>query len=165
MARSPSRLPGDEVALLRPSDTRNLARLRYAFRKLLHESDTAARDAGLTPQQHQLLLGIAGHTGQGWASVGELAEFLQVRHHTAVGLVDRAAAAGLVERRPSPLAPREVAVHLTDAGREAMQTLAAQHRKELASLRRMLNVYVLEHESKVGGREKARKPPPARRGR
>lgn len=145
------------------SETRNLARLRYAFRKLLHQTDSAVRDAGLTPQQHQLLLGVAGYTGNGWASVGELAEFLQVRHHTAVGLVDRTVTAGLVERRPSPDAPREVAVHLTDAGRATLQALAPSHRKELASLRRMLNVYVLEHEGKVVLREKPRKQ--LRRGR
>ena len=67
---------------------RHLARFRYELRKFLRFSEQAARNAGLTPQQHQLLLGVAGFTGRGWATISELAEFLQERHNAVVGLVD-----------------------------------------------------------------------------
>src|SRR3990170_3336076 len=84
------------------SDIRNLARFRYAVRKFLRFSEEAVRECGLTPQHHQLLLGVAGFTGKGWATIGELADFLQVRHHSVVGLVDRAESLGLVRRQVNP---------------------------------------------------------------
>lgn len=140
-----------------PSETRSLARVRYALRKFLSAGDDGARDLGLTPQQHQLLLGVAGFTGRGWASVGELAEFLQLRHHSAVELIDRVVALGLVERRPNPENRREVEVHLTPDGSEMIRALNSHHRRDLQALRRMLNVYVLEQEGKVTLRPKSRR--------
>ncbi|MGH9737510.1 MAG: MarR family transcriptional regulator, partial [Candidatus Acidiferrales bacterium] len=73
-----------------------LAQFRYQIRRFLRFSETAVRKAGVTPQQHQLMLGVAGFTGRGWANVSELAEFLQERHNAVVELVNRAARAGLV---------------------------------------------------------------------
>ena len=78
---------------------RNLAWFRYNLRKFLRFSEKAARQCGVTPQQHQLMLGIAGYTGRGSATVSELAEFLQERHNSVVGLVERAAQRGLVTTR------------------------------------------------------------------
>lgn len=147
-----------------PSETRSLARIRYALRKFLSAGDDGARALGLTPQQHQLLLGVAGFNGKGWASIGELAEFLQVRHHSAVGLVDRVAALGLVERRPNPENRREVEVHLTATGTQAVRALHAHHRRDLHALRRMLNVYVLEQEGNVVLRDKTRRGAKSERG-
>jgi len=140
-----------------PTETRSLARFRYALRKFLNAGDAGARDLGLTPQQHQLLLGVAGFNGKGWASIGELAEFLQLRHHSVVGLVDRVVAAGLVERRPNPENRREVEVHLTPSGIETVRALYPHHRRDLHALRRILNLYILEQEGKVVMRPKTRR--------
>jgi DNA-binding MarR family transcriptional regulator len=128
------------------ADIRNLARFRYAIRRFLRTSDEAARKAGLTPQHHQLLLGIAGFTGKGWASIGELAEFLQVRHHSVVGLVDRAEAMGLVRRDINPEDRREVHVSLTSDGLRKLRTLTELHRRELNALRRGVNLPNFERE-------------------
>ena len=81
-----------------PAEYRALASFRRALRGFLRFSEDAARAVGVTPAQHQLLLAIKGFPGDGSPSVGELAEALQLRHHSAVELVDRAASAGLVRR-------------------------------------------------------------------
>src|SRR5579863_7647637 len=84
-----------------PSETlRRLAWFRYRIRCFLRFSERVARSFGITPQQHQLLLGIAGYTGRGWATISELAEFMQGRHNAVVGLVQRAAERGLVRKSP-----------------------------------------------------------------
>lgn len=126
------------------ADTRNLARFRYAVRKMFSTTDTEARRVGLTPQQHQLLLGVAGFTGKGWATVGELAEFMQLRHHSVVGLIDRAADAGWVRREPSPENRRVVHVQLTNDGVRKLRLLGELHRKELSGLRRSFDIFRLE---------------------
>lgn len=114
-----------------PADIRRLAQFRYQLRQFLRFSETAARRAGLTPQQHQLLLGVAGHTGRGWASVSELAEFLQERHNAVVGLVERARRAGLVRKGLDTGDRRRVQVQLTARGRKLLHRLSALHRREL----------------------------------
>src|SRR6185437_6517592 len=78
---------------------RNLAWFRYNLRKFLRFSEKAARQCGVTPQQHQLMLGVAGYTGRATATVSELAEFLQERHNSVVGLVERAVQRGLVRKQ------------------------------------------------------------------
>jgi len=130
------------------SDIRNLARFRYAIRRFLRFSEEAAREAGVTPQHHQLLLGIAGFTGNGWATISELADFLQVRHHSVVGLVDRAEALGLVRREVSPEDRREVHVSLSPEGARKLRALATLHRKELNGMRRSFDLLYLESDSK-----------------
>jgi len=130
-----------------PADIRNLARFRYAVRKFLRFSEEAARDSGLTPQQHQLLLGVAGFTGKGWATIGELADFLQVRHHSVVGLVDRAESLGLVRRQVNPDDRRQVHISLTAEGGRKMRALAELHRKELYGMRRSFDLPALEGDS------------------
>jgi DNA-binding MarR family transcriptional regulator len=122
------------------SDIRNLARFRYAIRKLLRFSEEAARKVGITPQHHQLLLGVAGFTGDAWATIRDLAEFLQVRHHSVVGLVDRAQAMGLVRREVNPNDRREVRVSLTANGWRKLRSLSSLHRKELSGMRRSLDL-------------------------
>ena len=135
------------------SDIRNLARFRYAVRRFLSLGDEAARDAGLTPQHHQLMLGVAGFTGKGWATISELAEFLQVRHHSVVGLVDRAEALGLVRREVNSEDRREVHVSLTPEGARKLRALATLHSRELNRMRRSFNLPYLEGDSQ---RAKAR---------
>ncbi|HUI26683.1 MAG TPA: MarR family transcriptional regulator [Candidatus Kryptonia bacterium] len=137
------------------SEIRNLARFRYAVRKLLRASEEAARKVGLTPQHHQLLLGVAGFTGDEWATVGDLAEFLQVRHHSVVGLLDRAEGIGLVRRTANPEDRREVRVSVTADGNRKLRALASLHRKELNAMRRTLDLLdVEERRTRRGGRRK-----------
>lgn len=135
-----------------PAELRHLARFRYALRKLLHASEEAARNAGLTPQHHQLLLGVAGFTENGHATVGQLAEYMQLRHHSMVGLVDRAEAMGLVRRNANPENRREVLVSLTADGTRRLRQLAALHRDELNFMRRRMDILDVERASTRGPR-------------
>jgi DNA-binding MarR family transcriptional regulator len=111
-----------------------LAAFRYALRQFLHFSETAAAALGLTPQQHQALLAIMGFPGRTQVTVGELADRLQIRHHSAVGLVDRLAALGLVQREPARTDRRQVYVGLTPRGTELLERLAVVHCDELQRL-------------------------------
>jgi DNA-binding MarR family transcriptional regulator len=108
-----------------------LAAFRYALRKFLHFSESAARAAGLTPQQHQALLAIRGFPGRSQVTVGELAERLQLRHHSAVGLIDRLMLEKLVTRAPSNQDRRKVLIALTKRGDDTLERLSALHRKQL----------------------------------
>ncbi|MFO7324266.1 MAG: MarR family transcriptional regulator [Pseudomonadota bacterium] len=116
------------------ADFEYLAEFRYQLRRFLRFSENAVQAEGLTPQQYQLLLQIKGFPGRNWATVGELAERLQARHHGTVALVSRCEAAGLVRRVPDPDDRRQVRVHLTDAGERRLMRLARLHRDELESL-------------------------------
>ncbi|WP_274364724.1 MarR family winged helix-turn-helix transcriptional regulator [Paenibacillus thermotolerans] len=93
-----------------------LARFRYELRKFLHFSETAARDQGITPQCHQLLLSIQGYPGRDYATISEIAERLQITKHACVGLVNRTEKQGYVRRTPNPDDKRSNYVHLTEAG-------------------------------------------------
>jgi DNA-binding MarR family transcriptional regulator len=114
---------------------RNLAQFRYALRKFLRFSEDAARRCKVTPQQHQLLLGIQGFSGRGSASVSELAEFLQERHHSVVGLVERAEQSGLVRRAQDAADRRVVNVTLTAKGKRTLLRLTRRHYEEARRLR------------------------------
>src|SRR3954464_664999 len=107
-----------------------LARLRYTLRRFLNFSAEAAKAVGLTSQQHQALLAIKGFPGRDYVTIGELAERLQIRHHSAVGLVSRLAAQGIVERRPDTIDQRQVYVVLTPEGDDLLRRLTAVHREE-----------------------------------
>ncbi len=119
-----------------------LAAFRYALRRFLHFSETAAHDTGITPQHHQALLAIKGFPGRDRVTVGELAERLQVRHHSAVGLVDRLVADKLVRRQSAPNDRRQVYVRLTPHGEAVLAKLSELHHTQLRTLgpelRRML---------------------------
>ena len=95
---------------------------------------TAAQAAGITPQQHQALLAIRGFPGRDQVSVSELAERLQLRHHSAVGLVDRLVTEKLVARVPSAEDRRQVFIQLTSRGRKTLENLSAMHHKQLKQL-------------------------------
>jgi DNA-binding MarR family transcriptional regulator len=114
---------------------RALAQFRGGLRRFLHFSEEAARAAGTTPAQHQLLLAVRGFPGPGTPVVGDLAEALQLRHHSAVELVDRAERAGLVVRTPDPDDLRRQHVELTTAGRRLLEQLSVVHRDELRRFR------------------------------
>lgn len=117
-----------------------IAAFRYAIRKFLRFSEQAARKAGITPQQHQLLLAIKGFPGRDTATVTELAERLQMRQHSMVGLIDRTEAQKLVRREPGTADRRHVFIHLTPAGEALLQRLSMQHRFELRSMRDALRI-------------------------
>ncbi|MFC5454032.1 MarR family winged helix-turn-helix transcriptional regulator [Prosthecobacter fluviatilis] len=109
----------------------SLASFRFALRKFLRFSEDAAGAAGLTPQQHQALLAIKGFPGRDYVTVGELAERLQIKHHSAVGLVDRLVLEKLVQRDASAEDRRCVNIRLTARGEAVLEELSALHREQL----------------------------------
>ncbi|HET7519976.1 MAG TPA: MarR family transcriptional regulator [Candidatus Limnocylindria bacterium] len=123
---------------LRPAEYRALAELRYRIRRFLHFSEGAARDAGLEPQQHQLLLAIKGMPVDRLPTIGDLAERLQLKHNSANELVRRAEQRGLISTERGEDDRRQVIVSLTDAGEEALQELSLAHLEELRGEARAL---------------------------
>lgn len=115
------------------TDYQALAEFRYQIRRILRFSEEAAYSAGLEPQQHQLLLAIKGLPAGRQATVGELAERLQLRHHSTVELIDRLVKRGLVERRRDEEDQRRVIVDLLPPGEEILQTLSHHMLTELRS--------------------------------
>jgi DNA-binding MarR family transcriptional regulator len=111
-----------------------LAALRRALRRFQRFSQDAARAAGLTPQQHQALLAIKGSPGREGLSIGGLAESLQIRPHSAVGLVDRLARRRLVRRVPSSVDRRRIELRLSPEGEKCIERLSAVHLQELRQL-------------------------------
>lgn len=116
-------------------DVEALAHFRYQLRKFLRFSEEATHRHGVTPLQYQLMLQIQGYPGRQWASVAELAERLQAKHHGVVSLVSRSEAAGLVRRAASRDDRRRVEVHLTPQGQECLERLARLHLQELETVR------------------------------
>lgn len=119
---------------MRDAEYRVLARFRYALRVFLKFSENAARAAGLTPNQHQLLLAVKGHPNDA-PTIGEVAEWLQLQHHSTVELVDRAVEAGYVERHVDPSDRRRQRLELTKSGERTLEGLSAAHREELRRFR------------------------------
>jgi DNA-binding MarR family transcriptional regulator len=117
------------------ADYESLARFRHGLRSFLHFSEEAARAEGVTPAQHQLLLAIKGMRPGEAPTIGEIADWLVLRHHSAVELVDRAAAGGLVIRVADPDDARCQRLHLTVVGEERLARLSELHREELRRLR------------------------------
>ena len=113
---------------------RRLLEFRTGLRKFLHWSEQQAQAAGLTPAQHQLLLAIRGHADPRGPTIGDVAAYLLLRHHSAVGLVDRAAAAGVVERVPDAERASVVRLRLTERGAAQLAALSELHLEELAHL-------------------------------
>ena len=120
-----------EKAELTSEDYRALADFRYQIRRFLHFSEEATREQGLEPQQHQMLLAIRALSESTGPTIGELAAHLLIRHHSAVGLIDRLAARGLVERSRHGEDRRQVQIRLTAAGEGVLGHLAGIHREEL----------------------------------
>jgi DNA-binding MarR family transcriptional regulator len=114
------------------ADLERLLAFRDGVRRFLRWSEGEAKAVGLTAAQHQLLLAVQGH-GES-PSIGEVAEHLLLRHHSAVELVDRAEAAGLVRRVVDPGDHRVVRLAVTAKGRKKLASLAATHLDELTRL-------------------------------
>ena len=111
-----------------------LAAFRYQLRQFLHFSEQAARNAGLTPRQHQALLAIKGFPNRESITIGELAEQLHIAHHSAVGLVDRSVEQNLIVREQGLEDRRQVYIKLTDHGSEVLEQLSGAHRAEIRRL-------------------------------
>jgi DNA-binding MarR family transcriptional regulator len=117
---------------LTDADYRSLGAFRYRIRRFLHFSEEAAKAEGLEPQQHQMLLAIrALKEPPSTPTVGQLAEHLFIRHHSAVGMIDRLAERGLVERLRGEDDRRQVRVRLTASGWQKLRHLSRIHREEL----------------------------------
>jgi len=116
------------------ADFQHLLQLRTGLRRFLRWSEQQSNEAGLTPAKHQLLLAIRGHGDPGGPTIGEIADYLVLRHHSAVGLIDRAARDGLVKRSPHERSRSAVRVTLTPVGVAKLDALAETHLQELAHL-------------------------------
>lgn len=110
---------------------RAMAEFRYQIRRFLRFSEETARAAGLEPQQYQLMLALKGMPEDSRHRIGQVAERLQIQHHSTVELVDRLARRGLIKRRRSESDRREVLLELTPRGDKLLQELALHHRSEL----------------------------------
>ena len=121
------------------ADYQALAAFRAGLRQFLHVSEEIARTAGLTPRQHQLLIATRGHEGSQPPTIRELADALQLRHHSVVELIDRATEHGLVERIPSTEDQRRVGIVITPEGEAILGSLSVAHRAELRQLESVLS--------------------------
>jgi DNA-binding MarR family transcriptional regulator len=117
--------------LLTLADYESLAALRYQIRRFLHFSEQASRKAGLEPRQHQLMLTLKGLPAGTRPRIGELAERLQIQHHSTVELVNRLAAGGYVRRHRGGEDRREVLLSLTPKGEKVLRELSLHHKAEL----------------------------------
>ncbi len=115
------------------NDYQALAEFRYHIRRFLRFSERAAREAGVEPQQHQLLLAVKGMPDGAQATISEQAERLQIQHHSTVELVDRMSARGLIKRKRASEDRRQVLLELTPKGEKVIRELAHLHREELRS--------------------------------
>lgn len=122
------------AAKLSRRDYETLLSFRTALRRFLHWSEEQAREAGLTPAQHQLLLAVKGHGDPDGPTISEGSAYLALRHHSAVELIDRAQRAGLVRRRLDAEDHRVVRLSLTPLGEERIRRLSQLHLEELRRL-------------------------------
>ncbi|HSG39418.1 MAG TPA: MarR family transcriptional regulator [Thermoanaerobaculia bacterium] len=134
-----SRMPAD-------ADYHRLLQFRTGLRRFLRWSEEEAEKAGLTAAQHQLLLAVRGHDGDRGPTIGDVAGYLFLRHHSAVGLVDRAVRAGLVERGEDPEDRRVVRLLVTPRGLEILQQLSSLHLKEIERLAPLLQAIAVSKE-------------------
>ena len=134
-----------------PEDFEHLLAFRVSLRRFQHWSEDQARASGLTHAQHQLLVAIKGHPGDLAPAVGELADYLLLRHHSTVELLDRAEVAGLVRRGPDADDARVVRVMLTAKGDRLVTELTKSHLIELYKLAAVLDE--LTRDSRAAGRE------------
>jgi DNA-binding MarR family transcriptional regulator len=123
---------------LTQADYERLAEFRYLLRRFLVFSEEAAEGAGLTAQQHQALLVIKGRRGSQPMMTGMLAERLAIRHHSAVGLIDRLIAKNLIRRRTDSADRRQVLIELTSKAEKVLQSLTIEHRNEIERIAPLL---------------------------
>ena len=115
-------------------DYRRLLRFRTGLRRFERWSEEQAAKAGVTSAQHQLLLAVRGHPDRRGPTVGDVSEHLMLRHHSAVELVDRAVASGLIQRTTDPADRRLVRLRPTKKGKEVLRNLSRAHLTEISRL-------------------------------
>lgn len=115
-------------------DYKAMAELRYQIRRFLRFSEDASREAGLEPHQYQMMLAVKGLPAGMRPRISELAERLQIKHHSTVELVNRLATRGFLQRQRGEKDKREVLLELTPKGEEILRRLALHHRDELQML-------------------------------
>lgn len=120
--------------ILTDEDYEKLLAFRTGLRRFLRWSEQRAEQLGITPAQHQLLLAIKGHRHKYGPTIGELADYLLLQHHSVGGLVQRALEAGLVQRFEDPGDRRVSRVRLTNKGEAALAELSTMHLAELSRL-------------------------------
>jgi DNA-binding MarR family transcriptional regulator len=135
---------------LAKGDYETLAEFRYVLRQFGAFSEAAARQAGLTAQQHQALLAIKGFPGREAVTIGELAQRLNLKHHSVVGLLDRLSGRGLIQRRHDEADRRRVMIELTTQAETLLLELSLVHRDELRRLAPLLRS-LLQGVEGVGG--------------
>lgn len=141
----------DRRARLSQAEYELLAAFRSALRRFLAFSEDAARGAGLSPRQYQALLAVRAGKGGRALTIGDLADSLHLRHHSAVGLVDRLAALELVSRVRTPSDRRRVLLALTTRGEKRLDSLAQAHRRELVRIAPELEGILARVRSRKGG--------------
>jgi DNA-binding MarR family transcriptional regulator len=112
-------------------DFQALAEFRYNIRRFMRASEQILRPAGLKPQQYQLLLHVKGLSPTRQATIGEIAERLQIQHHSTVELVDRMSSRGLIRRKRVAEDRRQVLLELTPKGEKILREMAHLHREEM----------------------------------
>lgn len=132
---------------LRHADFRLLAEFRFVLRRFMQFSEAAAAKVGLESQQHQALLVIKAYEGDGRPSIGHIAEQLGIRHHSAVGLVNRLVAAELLTRTTDAADRRRVKLGLTTKANRKLEALSSAHRDELRQMAPMLRATLSRLES------------------
>jgi len=136
----PAHASADGAEPLTKQDFEALARFRFGIRRYLRFSEETVRSHGVTPQQYQLMLALKGYPDRDWAVIRELADRLQLRHHSVVELVNRAQSQGLVLRTADPDDARAVRVVLTADGESLLGRLSALHRDELRRMDAVLTL-------------------------
>lgn len=129
-----SQLDSDAVQLMTKDDYVRLGRFRFAIRRFLAFSQTNARNHGITPQQHQALLSIRSFPRRDMIAIGELAEHLCIKHHSAVELANRLEALTLIYRKESPDDRRSVLIGLTPRAETILASLSANNLEEIERL-------------------------------
>lgn len=122
------------MAKLRDKDYERLLELQTGLRRFLRWSEEQALATGVTPAQQELLLAVRGHADRRGPTIGDVSRYLMRRSHTTVSLVDRAVAAGLLERRGDREDQRVVRLALTTSGNRHVDKLSGLHREQLARL-------------------------------
>jgi DNA-binding MarR family transcriptional regulator len=120
-------------------DYARLLAVRTRLRRFEHWSAEQAATYGLTAQQHQLLLAVRGHDEPQGPTISQVADYLLIRHHTAVELVDRVASADLITRDRDAANHRIVRLQLTPKAQRTLEALSSVHLEELANLTEMLD--------------------------
>ena len=127
---------------LTDKNMQDLLRLRTELRRFQRWSENQARDVGLTHMQHQLLLAVKGHDDPRGPTISDAADYLLLRHHSCVELIDRVEALGCVERLTDADDARVVRLTLTPGGEKALRQLSALHVEELRRLKPVLSTLI-----------------------